>query len=243
MYVAPGQTKEREILGNTHGSPAYTHFLEGLGRLIDLRGQVDVYAGGLDPDEDGEYAYAWWDDIGQILYHTATLMPAGEGDNYNNKKRHIGNDYVRIVWNDSGSKYAFDTLSTQFQFVNIVIEPHSRGAIAAFSHNSHENEYFKLTVQRAEGMPDFTPIGEFKLVSAESLPLLVRQLSLLADWFVMVYQGTKNDTEKLEFTTNWRARLQSIKRLRTQLGMSASLDKAEGDVMGQEAVRDFTTSF
>ena len=92
-------------------------------------------------------------------------------------------------------------------------------------------------------MPEFTPIGEFKLVSAENLPLLVRQLSLLADWFVTVFQQTKGDTEKLEMTTNWRARLQQIKRLRTQLGMSASLERAEGGVMAQEAVRDFTTSF
>ncbi len=55
----------------------HTHFLEGLGRLIYLWGQVNVYNGGLDPDVDGEYAYAWWDDIGQILFHTATLMPNG----------------------------------------------------------------------------------------------------------------------------------------------------------------------
>ena len=33
MYVAPGQCTEKEILENTHGSPAYTRFLEGLGRL------------------------------------------------------------------------------------------------------------------------------------------------------------------------------------------------------------------
>jgi tuberous sclerosis protein 2 len=133
LYVAPGQTDETEILSNMHGSPAYTRFLEGIGRLINLRSQLDVYAGGLDPDEDGEYAYAWWDDIGQILYHAATMMPTRPDDSQcNNKKRHIGNDYVRIVWNDSGSQYRFDTLSTQFQFVNIVIEPHSVGSISAF---------------------------------------------------------------------------------------------------------------
>lgn len=241
MYVAPGQTTEKEILENTHGSPAYTRFLEGLGRLIDLRGQVDVYAGGLDPDEDGEYAYAWWDDIGQILYHTATLMPTNE-EGYTNKKRHIGNDFGRIVWNDSGVPYKFDTLSTQFQFVNIVIEPHSRGGIAAFSDNLHENEYFKVTIQRAPGMPEFTPIGEFKLISAEKLPLLVRQLSLLTDWFVEVYQRTQNDTAQIEMITNWRYRLQAIKRFRSQASVSTVPEKIDG-IMGQESFRDFTTSF
>lgn len=241
MYVAPGQSNEKEILENTHGSPAYTRFLEGLGRLIHLRGQVDVYAGGLDPDEDGEYAYAWWDDIGQVLYHTATLMPNSE-EGYTNKKRHIGNDYVRIVWNDSGFPYKFDTLSTQFQFVNIVIEPHSRGAIAAFSDNLHENEYFKVVLQRAPGMPEFTPLGEFKLISAEKLPLLVRQLSLLTDWFVTVYQHTQNDTAQVEMVTNWRSRLQAIKRFRGQVAVPTVAERVEG-IMGQEAFRDFTASF
>jgi tuberous sclerosis protein 2 len=263
MYVALGQTHEREILGNNHGSPAYTRFLEGIGRLINLRGQVDVYAGGLDPDEDGEYAYAWWDDIGQILYHTATLMPNHPHEpQFDNKKRHIGNDFVRIIWNDSGMPYRFDTLTTQFQFVNIVIEPHSPlGAIAAFSSSSpstpgpsnsspggpgsqpqHENEYFRVTVQRAPGMTEFTPIGNFKLISAENLPLLVRQLSLLADWFASVFQNTQGDTVQVEVQTNWRARLQAIKRFRAQMPPHPSLAEQPEDG-GEESSRDFTVEY
>ncbi|KAK7688431.1 hypothetical protein QCA50_007969 [Cerrena zonata] len=242
LYVAPGQTSEAEILNNTHGSPAYTRFLEGLGRLINLRGQLDVYAGGLDPDEDGEYAYAWWDDIGQVLYHTATLMPSDDLQHATNKKRHIGNDFVRIIWNDSGAPYKFGTLSTQFQFVNIVIEPHSRGAIAAFSNNVHENEYFKVTLQRAPGMTEFTPIGDFKLISAENLPLLVRQLSLLTDWFVSVFQETQQDTVHVEMTTNWRSRLQTIKRFRSQVVVPRNNETSEG-VVGQESYRDFTNTY
>ncbi|KIY49826.1 hypothetical protein FISHEDRAFT_40905 [Fistulina hepatica ATCC 64428] len=236
LYVAPGQQEETEILRNTHGSPAYTRFLEGLGRLINLRGQVDVYAGGLDPDEDGEYAYAWWDDIGQILYHTATMMPtsAEQDPHCVKKKSHIGNDYIRIVWNDSGHQYRFDTLQTQFQFCNIVIEPHSLGAIAAFSDNLHENEYFKLTVQRADGMPEFLPVGAFKVVSAQSLPLLVRQLSLLADWFASVYAHTLRNSEQVEMKTNWVNRLESIQRFRA--GLAPALEDS-GEI------QDFTTIF
>ncbi|KAI0668839.1 hypothetical protein C8Q78DRAFT_212015 [Trametes maxima] len=245
MYVAPGQQLEAEILRNTHGSPAYTRFLEGLGRLINLRGQVDVYDGGLDPDIDGEYAYAWWDDIGQILFHTATLMPNGDDPNCTSKKAHIGNDYVRIVWNDSGRPYRFDTLATQFQFVNIVIEPHSRGAIAAFSNNLHEHEYFKVTVQRAKGMVEFTPIGDFKLISAANLPMLVRQLSLLSDWFVTVWQSTGEDTRRDEVITNWRSRLDAIQRFRTQV--LAADEEPEADVEDsltvQQRLRDFSTTF
>ncbi|KAH9176208.1 hypothetical protein EDB89DRAFT_208463 [Lactarius sanguifluus] len=273
MYVALGQTHEREILGNNHGSPAYTRFLEGIGRLINLRGQVDVYAGGLDPDEDGEYAYAWWDDIGQILYHTATLMPNHPHDpHFDNKKRHIGNDFVRIIWNDSGMPYRFDTLGTQFQFLNIVIEPHSPlGAIASFSSSSsapatatatatspstptpantsgsqplqHENEYFRVTVQHAPGMTEFTPIGNFKLISAENLPLLVRQLSLLADWFASVFQNTQGDTVQVEVPTNWRARLQTIKRFRAQMPPHPSPAEQQAEDDGEDSSRDFTVEY
>ncbi|KAG6873097.1 hypothetical protein C0995_002940 [Termitomyces sp. Mi166 len=246
LYVAPGQTEEAEILRNTHGSTAYTRFLEGLGRLINLRDQLDVYAGGLDPDEDGEYAYAWWDDIGQVLYHTATMMPTVEYDPLcTNKKRHIGNDYVRIVWNDSGRPYRFDTLATQFQFVNIVIEPHSLGAIAAFSNNLHENEYFKLTVQRANRMTEFAPVGHFKVISAESLPLFVRQLSRLADWFASVFAHTQQDTVPVEMKTNWRTRLESIRRFKNQIPPAPESPDtdAQGGVMNLEFARDFTTAF
>ncbi|KAG6845169.1 hypothetical protein H0H87_012965 [Tephrocybe sp. NHM501043] len=245
LYVAPGQTNEAEILRNTHGSPAYTRFLEGIGRLINLRDQLDVYAGGLDPDEDGEYAYAWWDDIGQVLYHTATMMPTADHDPLcTNKKRHIGNDYVRIVWNDSGHPYKFDTLATQFQFVNIVIEPHSLGAIAAFSNNLHENEYFKVTVQRAPRMTEFAPIGHFKLISAEALPLFVRQLSRLADWFASVFAHTQQDTVSVEMKTNWRTRLESIRRFKNQVPPAPeSPTDDQGRVMGLESARDFTTAF
>jgi tuberous sclerosis 2 len=251
LYVAPGQRDETEILRNTHGSPAYTRFLEGLGRLINLRGQVDVYAGGLDPDEDGEYAYAWWDDIGQILYHTATMMPTSSAEvdpGCMNKKKHIGNDYIRIVWNDSGLPYRFDTLSTQFQFVNIVVEPHSLGAIAAFSNNIHENEYFKVTVQRAEGMMEFAPVGEFKLISAESLPMLVRQLTLLGDWFASVFSQTQRDTEQTEVKTNWQNRLEAIKRFRSQMeakqkGLATGGSNDEREENNEYYNGDFTTLF
>lgn len=246
MYVAPGQTTEEEILQNTYGSPAYTRFLEGIGRLIDLRGQMDVYAGGLDPDEDGEYAYAWWDDNSQVLYHTATLMPTDPHDKYSSKKkRHIGNDLVRIVWNDSGLPYRFDTLATQFQFVNVVIEPHSKGVIAAFSDNVHENEYFKVTVQRVPGMPEFSPVGEFKLISAQELPLLVRQLSLLSDWFAFVFQTTERDTQHVEVITNWRSRLDTIQRFKSGLGLTEShLGTANGeDVLEQQHVWDFSSTY
>jgi tuberous sclerosis protein 2 len=251
LYVAPDQTKEEEILLNTHGSPAYTRFLEGLGRLMNLRDQKDVYTGELNAEEDGEYTYAWWDDIGQIVYHVATLMPSVDdpsSERRHLKKMHIGNDFVRIVWNDSGVPYAFDTLTTQIQFVNIVIEPHSAGTIGAFSADDHEHEYFRVTVQCAPRMEAFSPIGDFKLVSAQSLPRLVRQLSLHADWFSMAWQTTGSDTRHDEVVTNWRSRLQAIRRFAQMVNKDVdsegvtAIPLQEG-VLRQQATRDLSSVF
>jgi tuberous sclerosis protein 2 len=245
MYVGPGQTHECEILGNRAGSPSYTQFLDNLGRLIRLKDQRDLYTGGLDShyDSDGLYAYAWWDVIGQILYHTATLMPNREGDEqFSSKKLHIGNDFVRVVWNDSGKPYRFDTLATQFQYVNIVIEPHSVGTMAAFTSNAHQDEFFKVLLQRAPGMPEFGMIGEFKIVSAKCLPNIIRQTSMLADFFAQIYVHTGHDTVREEYVTPWRQRLRQIRMFKSRLPALAVEEPAEG-ILGQELARDFSRSY
>lgn len=130
LYVGPNQTTETEILGNRQGSPVYTQFLSGLGSLVALKGQEDVYTGGLDrqSDDHGKYAYVWGDDITQIVYHTSTLMPSRPEDkNHSAKKALIGNDWTHIVFNESGGEYVFGTIPSQFNFVNIVVSPNSRG--------------------------------------------------------------------------------------------------------------------
>ncbi|CAE6432756.1 unnamed protein product [Rhizoctonia solani] len=245
IYVGPGQIHEREILGNRAGSPAYTHFLDNIGRLIRLKDQKDLYTGGLDQhyDSDGQYAYAWWDVIIQMLYHTATLMPNREGDDqFAFKKLHIGNDYVRIIWNDSGKPYRFDTLATQFQYVNIVIEPHSVGTVAAFTSDAHREEFYKVVLQRAPGMPEFGMIGEFKIVSAKCLPAVVRQTSMLADFFAQIYVHTHHDTTREEYITPWRARLRQIRMFKSKLPSIPLEEQAEG-ILGQEVARDFSRSY
>ena len=55
------------------------------------------------------------------MYHTATLMPSSESDpQFNKKKRHIGNDYVAIVYNDGGDKYKMGTVKGQFIYAHII---------------------------------------------------------------------------------------------------------------------------
>ena len=116
VYVGPGQTTESEILSNTFGSSRYLEFLRGLGSLLRLQDvpQDMVYLGGLDQSGiDGKFAYCYHDDITQVIFHAATLMPTdlNSDPKCGGKKLHIGNDFVTIVYNDSGSKYKFGTIT------------------------------------------------------------------------------------------------------------------------------------
>uniref|UniRef100_A0A672V7Y4 Tuberin n=1 Tax=Strigops habroptila TaxID=2489341 RepID=A0A672V7Y4_STRHB len=128
LYVGEGQSNnEIAILSNEHGSYRYTEFLTGLGKLIELKDcQPDkIYLGGLDVcGEDGQFTYCWHDDIMQAIFHIATLMPTKDLDKYRcDKKRHLGNDFVSIVYNDSGEDFKLGTIKGQFNFVHVIITP------------------------------------------------------------------------------------------------------------------------
>lgn len=224
LYAAPGQHTETELLGNTDGSPLYLDFLTGLGRLIKLKGQVDVFVGGLnrENDTDGEYAYAWWDDFCQVIFHTATMMPGST----ESKKRLIGNDYVKIVYNESGKPFEFDTVRTAWNFINVIISPLTlgEGTIVPELHVAPEDgwpdwdreEWFKVEIQRAPGIPEFGPLGQGRLVSRHALPILVRQIVIMANDLSARFMHIRDvsDAQTAEYITSWRSRLRAMGRLR-----------------------------
>ena len=127
LYVGPRQTNETEILANTSGSASYQRFIDKLGDLITLKNVKNVYTGGLDTvdDTDGPVAPFWHDAVTQVIFHVATLMPTDlERDpKCTLKKRHIGNNFVSIVFNDSNAEYSFDTVPSEFNFVQYVVSP------------------------------------------------------------------------------------------------------------------------
>ena len=92
-------------------------------------------------------------------------------------------------------------------------------------------------------MVEFTPIGDFKLISATNLPQLVRQISLLSDWFVTVWQSTDKDTKREEVVTNWRSRLDAIQRFRDQMLAADPTSEPDDSLAGQQRLRDFTTAY
>ncbi|KAI9359324.1 hypothetical protein DFJ73DRAFT_817870 [Zopfochytrium polystomum] len=135
VFVGPGQSDEVEILANTHGSWTYTQFLHSLGEVVELS-RTTMYTGGLDksPDGiDGKHCVVWEDNASgaQMVFHAATMMPTNldKDPRCSFKKRHIGNDFVVIAFDESGLSaanngdraFGLHTLPGQFNFVNIII--------------------------------------------------------------------------------------------------------------------------
>ena len=225
IYIKEGQTKEAEILANTIGGPDYLDFLKRLGSLTRLKGAT-FNTQGLDRenDIDGQYTYCWRDRVTEIVFHVTTQMPTDlERDpQCIMKKRHIGNDFVNIIWNDSGLPFRFDTFPSQFNYVYIVITPTPRlpflaeREIARARGRQDEGggaaplRFCMVQVMSQPGFPEISPAAEPKIVSLKALPGFVRLLALNASVFSLVWANREGG----EHISSWRNRLREINRLR-----------------------------
>lgn len=236
IYIGENQTHEVEILANTVGSPEYVKFLRGLGTLTPLKGAT-FNAQGLDRanDSDGKYTFCWRDRVTEIIYHVTTQMPTNldMDPQCAMKKRHIGNDFVNIIYNNSGLPFKFDTFPSDFNYVNIVITPnprpnfiasrdkaaerHEEGSESAFSPSNLP--FFTVQVMSKPGFPEISPAAEPKTVSLKALPGFVRLLALNASVFSHVWSNRGGG----EFVSSWRSRLREINRLRERYGAKLAM--------------------
>jgi hypothetical protein len=113
LYVGEGQTKEAQILQNSSRNRSalqgglheeYEEFVSGLGWDVDLT-KHRGFAGGLDKNAkslaQGRYTVYHANSQREVVYHVASRMPTKANDPQQiNKKRHVGNDFVHIVWNE-----------------------------------------------------------------------------------------------------------------------------------------------
>ncbi|CAG7833459.1 unnamed protein product [Allacma fusca] len=209
VYVGLGQvTNETQILQNQYGSSRYREFLNGLGKLIKLS-QVDpqkTFLGGLSRDgNDGDFATIWQDDVMQVIFHVATLMPnvLATDPSCNAKKRHIGNDFVAIVYNNSGEEYDISTIKCQFLYACVVIEP--------LDHKTN-----RVIVKAKPILSDLIGHTEPKIVSDQNLPILARQWALHSNLASVIFQSMQRPGAD-PYASNWLERLRHIKRLRNRM--------------------------
>lgn len=172
LYVGPGQANsEIDILRNRYGSPRYMDFIQNLGPLVPLKNARDlnIFIDMETDGRDGNFTYVWQDDIIQVTFHVATLMPNKDHDpNCTEKKKNIGNDYVLIVYNDSGEEYNLNTVKSQFSYACVIVEP--------IELNSN-----RIYVRCKDEVAKFIWHTEPKIISDTSAPGYARQLALHAN--------------------------------------------------------------
>ncbi|ELR17421.1 Rap/ranGAP protein, putative [Acanthamoeba castellanii str. Neff] len=198
IYVGEHQETEEQILGNTAGSPRYFSLLNRLGDKIRLK-DTAMYAGGLDTreDSDGHYTIHWRSVSTQVVYHVVTMIPNQLHlyRNYQNKKRHIGNDNVNIVYSDSPKEFKQDTIQGQFNFVHIVVHPLKEG-------------FYRVEVKKKPQVPSFGPITSVQIVSERAMPTLVRQVALSANLAACLVQDPH-----LQRYSNLEERLRQLRKV------------------------------
>ena len=222
IYIGEAQTTEDEILQNRMGSPDYVEFITSLGDLVPLK-DANFNTQGLDrlSDADGQHAIIWHGEVTEIVFHITTLMPNNEDVALNtaNKKRHTGNNYVNIIFNNSGHAFDFDTFPSQFNLVYIVMTPSARTSFLQTRTQNVTTEkkdrFYGVKVLTRAGYPAISSAADEKFISGASLPAFVRNLALNECIFSLMWAY---GDEPGEYPSSWRSRLLQIRRLRERYG-------------------------
>ncbi|XP_039756223.1 rap1 GTPase-activating protein 1 isoform X2 [Pararge aegeria] len=150
LYQKYGQTTEEELFGNNETSPAFNEFIEILGQRIILRDHKG-YRGGLDimnGHTGTEAVYERFYDR-EIMFHVAPLLPHTAGDAQQlQRKRHVGNDIVAIVFQEKATPFTPDMIASHFLHAFIVVTP--------FETADGETRY-KVAVTGRHDVPFFGP--------------------------------------------------------------------------------------
>ena len=122
IYMKKGQTTEEELFSNQEHSESFDKFLNLLGQRIKLSGHAG-FRGGLDTanGQTGDYSVYETFQNKQIMFHVSTLLPYSKTDSQQlERKRHIGNDIVAIVFQEENTPFAPDMIASNFLHTFIV---------------------------------------------------------------------------------------------------------------------------
>ncbi|XP_077924177.1 rap1 GTPase-activating protein 2 isoform X5 [Halichoerus grypus] len=150
IYQKARQTLEEELFGNNEESPAFKEFLDLLGDTITLQ-DFKGFRGGLDVTHGQtgvESVYTIFRDR-EIMFHVSTKLPFTEGDSQQlQRKRHIGNDIVAIIFQEENTPFVPDMIASNFLHAYIVVQAENPGT---------ETPSYKVSVTAREDVPAFGP--------------------------------------------------------------------------------------
>ncbi|CAF1197303.1 unnamed protein product [Adineta steineri] len=148
IYQREDQLTEEDIFSNETHSIAMDKFLDLIGtrvKLKDFRG----FRGGLDVKSDQTGTESIYEQFHnhEIMFHVSTLLPHSKSERQQlERKRHIGNDIVAIVFQETDTIFNPECIASQFLHVYLVVTPlDSNGT------------QFKVSVIQRDSVPSFGP--------------------------------------------------------------------------------------
>ncbi|XP_023279754.1 GTPase-activating Rap/Ran-GAP domain-like protein 3 isoform X2 [Seriola lalandi dorsalis] len=150
LYAKDGQLTDDEMFSNETGCESFEKFLNLLGDTITLQGWAG-YRGGLDTKNDTtgiKSIYTVYQGH-ELMFHVSTMLPySKENKQQVERKRHIGNDIVTIVFQEG------DDASSSFK--PSMIRSHFTHIFALVRYNS-QNDSYRLKIFSEESVPLFGP--------------------------------------------------------------------------------------
>ncbi|XP_030210163.1 GTPase-activating Rap/Ran-GAP domain-like protein 3 isoform X6 [Gadus morhua] len=150
LYAKDGQLTDDEMFSNETGSESFEKFLSLLGDSVTLQGWAG-YRGGLDTKNDTtgmQSIYTVYQGH-ELMFHVSTMLPySKENKQQVERKRHIGNDIVTIVFQEG------EDASPSFK--PSMIRSHFTHIFALVRYNK-ENDSYRLKIFSEESVPLFGP--------------------------------------------------------------------------------------
>lgn len=134
------------------GSEQYQRFLDAMGTRVDLS-EHDGYMAGLSKTgRTGTHSIYTVFNTHQIMLHVSTLLPYSASDTQHiERKRHLGNDIINIVFLDGADHFDPGAIRTHFTHVFIVVRPE------VFMRNGRLTNGFRVSIASRTDVPEFGP--------------------------------------------------------------------------------------
>ncbi|XP_061675003.1 rap1 GTPase-activating protein 2 [Syngnathoides biaculeatus] len=155
LYQKENQLTEEDILSNNEESEPFTDFLSILGDTVQLQGFTG-FRGGLDVchGQTGSEAVFTSFHGREVLFHVATKLPFTEGDPQQlQRKRHIGNDIVALVYQEGPTPFLADAIQSHFLHCFIVVRRVPSGKTDDTGRTAYQ-----ISVTAREDVPLFGPV-------------------------------------------------------------------------------------
>ncbi|CAF3643077.1 unnamed protein product [Rotaria socialis] len=190
IYQRRGQTTEEEFFNNQTHNRSFDEFLDIIASKVSLK-NFKGYRGGLDVSEQTDSPVSYYEcyDQKEIMFHVSTLLPYTNNDTTQiQRKRHIGNDIVTIVFQEENTPFHPSMIKSNFLHAFLVIQPAqilsrpcykimfiAREDIQEFPPNLQKNVVYIRTAEQLK------PFILSKLINAEYAAYRCRTFALLQE--------------------------------------------------------------